>query len=63
MIRIAIVYNPARDVLGILCGVDGEHHAKKPDQRAYIQHFFGFKIRAVHHGENYPLDYRYVERK
>ncbi|RLL28209.1 hypothetical protein D9K95_10205 [Klebsiella pneumoniae] len=40
------------------CGVDGEHHAKKPDQRAYIQHFFGLKIRAVHHGENYPLDYR-----
>jgi hypothetical protein len=45
------------------CGVDGEHHAKKPDQRAYIQHFFGLKIRAVHHGENYPLDYRYAERK
>ncbi|PSC95200.1 hypothetical protein C7D74_33205 [Klebsiella pneumoniae] len=30
------------------CGVDGEHHAKKPDQRAYIQHFFGLKIRIVY---------------
>ncbi|MBZ4307617.1 hypothetical protein LAN33_25435, partial [Mycobacterium tuberculosis] len=34
----------------------------KPDQRAYIQHFFGLKIRAVHHGENDALGYRYAER-
>jgi hypothetical protein len=54
MIRICIVYRPARDVMGILCRDRGrrEAHAKKPDQRAYFQHFFGLIIRAIHHGEN-----------
>jgi hypothetical protein len=42
------------------CGVGDERHAKKPDQRAYLP-FFRLKIRAAHHGENYPLGYRYAE--
>jgi hypothetical protein len=43
------------------CGVGDERHAKKPDQRAYLPYFFRLKIRAAHHGENYPLGYRYAE--
>ncbi|CDL45268.1 hypothetical protein [Klebsiella pneumoniae ISC21] len=36
---------------------------KSPTSGLIFSIFFGLKIRAVHHGENYPLDYRYAERK
>ncbi|MCJ7364717.1 hypothetical protein [Klebsiella quasipneumoniae] len=34
---------------------------KSPTGGLIFQHVFGLKIRAVYHGENYPLGYQYAE--
>lgn len=55
MIRICIVYRPARDVMGILCrdrGGGERPTQKSPTSGLIFSIFFGLIIRAIHHGEN-----------